>query len=103
MADQQYELTIELPASTTQAVFGQYDTYARKIEKAFGVSLLTRDNAVKVTGHPDHVEEAGKVIAQLASLADKGKALDEQSVNYAISLGMEHISFQMTDMDEHVI
>ena len=43
------------------------------------------------------------MIEQLADLAEHGKTLDEQNVNYAISLGMEHVQFQMSGMDDDVI
>lgn len=103
MEETKRELTIHLPASVVQDIFGQFDVYARKIETSFGVSLMTRDGAIKVTGPDERVDEAGKVINQLAELSEKGKTLDEQSVNYAISLGHDHVPFRMSGMDEHII
>ena len=96
-------MTIQLPASVVQDVFGQYDVHARKIESSFGVSLFTRDGAVKISGPAERVDEAGKVVKQLADLSEKGKVLDEQSVNYAISLGRDHVQFKMSGMDDNII
>ena len=103
MDEHNKEIIMELPADTMQAVFGQYDIYAKRIEKTFGVSLFSRNGAVIIAGDQGHAAEAQKVIEQLADLAERGKALDEQSVNYAISLGMEHVQFQMSGMDDDVI
>ena len=103
MEEHTKEIKIELPADIMQTVFGQFDVYAKRIEKTFGVSILSRDGSVRVVGEASHVAEAAKVIEQLADLAEHGKTLDEQNVNYAISLGMEHVQFQMSGMDDDVI
>ena len=42
------ELIIDIPAEYEMNVFGQFDTYIKKIERTFHVTLISRDGATKI-------------------------------------------------------
>ncbi len=78
---------INIPNNQIIEVFGQYDCFAKIIEKALQVDLVARDDVVKIIGSECQAKTAEKVIYNLVESAKKGNTIDEQAVNYAISLG----------------
>ena len=80
------EQIIEIPASHESNVFGQFDVYAKKIERTLGVTLIARDGNVKILGEARCVDQAKRVLEQLLELSKRGNAITEQNVDYAISL-----------------
>ena len=41
------ELMIDIPAEHEANVFGQFDAYAKKLERTFHVTLIARDGSMK--------------------------------------------------------
>jgi phosphate starvation-inducible PhoH-like protein len=64
-------------------VFGRLDENIKKIEKAFGCSVVNRGDAVVITG--DKAERARAVLDKLAEQAARGEEIQEQTVNYLIA------------------
>ena len=83
------ELTIDIAAQHQAAVFGQFDMFAKKIERAFHVTLIPRNDTVKILGESHRAQKAKSVLEQLAELARRGNDIKEQNVDYTISLAME--------------
>ena len=50
------ELMIDIPAEHERNVFGQFDAYAKKLERTFHVTLIAREGKVKILGE-DKVEK----------------------------------------------
>lgn len=69
-----------------QSVFGQFDIYAKKIEREFNVTMLLRDDKLKVSGEEDDVHRAVDVLKQLFAIAARGTDIDEQKVDYIIAV-----------------
>ena len=67
-------------------LFGSFDENVRIIEKEYGVSVISRGSELKVTGEPEAVNKATRVINGLLLLINKGEALSEQNVRYVMSL-----------------
>ena len=42
-----------LPAEHEANVFGQFDTYAKKLERTFHVTLIARDGSTKIVGETE--------------------------------------------------
>ena len=97
------ELQIALDAADAQAIFGEYDRFAKQIERTFNVSLSFRDGMLHIRGDEDQIREAGTVVAELEGLVEKGRPLDEQSVNYAVSIGKAHEHVSMAETMDDVI
>ncbi len=83
------ERRIQVPAEYMQNIFGQCDFYIKKIERSFGVDIIDRDGEVRVTGQAAAVKQAAHVIKQLVGLSERGNAIQEQNVDYAIAVEME--------------
>ena len=66
------------------SIFGEYDKNVNMISNEFGVNVLARGEAIKITGPQEGVLLAQKVIENLMVLLDKGEMLNDQSVSYAI-------------------
>ena len=63
------ETVIDIPAEHEANVFGQFDAYAKKIERALHVTLIARGESVKIMGDALKVEKAKKVLDQLVELS----------------------------------
>ena len=50
------EAVIEIPAEHAKNLFGQFDVFAKKIERALHVTLIARDESVKILGDAAQVE-----------------------------------------------
>lgn len=83
------ETVIEIPTEHEQNVFGQFDVYAKKIERSLHVTLIARDEHVKIMGEAARVEKAKSVLANLVKLSERGGGITEQQVDYTLSLAME--------------
>ena len=80
-------------------VFGSFDTNIRKIEAAFGVSIVNRDTELKISGGEEAVDQGCRALEALMALASKGEEIDEQKVRYLIELvraGREDEAGKMT-------
>ena len=72
-----YSESITVASNYVQTVFGQFDANI-KIEKIFNVSMILRDDKLKVSGTEDKVKRSIQVIDQLFDMADRGAVLDEE-------------------------
>ncbi len=83
------ECRIHVPTEHMQNIFGQYDSYMKKIERSFGATIVDRDGEVRIAGRPGAVKQAEHVIKQLTGLSERGNVIQEQNVDYAIAMEME--------------
>ena len=84
-------------------IFGMQDAYVKKLERDFGVSVIDRNGGVIITGREDMAEKAAAVLKQLTILAGRGNEIEEQSVDYAITMGMEEKENVITEIDTDCI
>ncbi len=68
------------------ALFGSFDENIRQLEKEFGVNILNRGSDLKISGDIEAVTSASRAINGLLTLINKGEPLNDQNVNYVISL-----------------
>ena len=97
------ETMIDIPADHEKNVFGQFDIFAKKIERALHVTLIARDGKVKVLGEEKNVERAQQVLSQLTELSRRGNMIQEQNVDYALSLTMEDSTEDILTIDKDLI
>lgn len=97
------EQVIEIPSSHESNVFGQFDVYAKKIERTLQVTLIARDGNVKVLGEAKRVDQAKRVLEQLIALSKRGNTITEQNVDYAISLVFEDSEKEIVEIDKDII
>ena len=97
------ETMIDIPADHEKNVFGQFDIFAKKIERALHVTLIARDGKVKVLGEEKNVERAQQVLSQLTELSRRGNTIQEQNVDYVLSLTMEDSTEDILTIDKDLI
>ncbi|MCI8805829.1 MAG: phosphate starvation-inducible protein PhoH, partial [Clostridiales bacterium] len=66
-------------------VFGKFDENIKKLENAFSVSIVNRDNGIIISGKDKNIQTAKKVLYAITETANKGEIIDEQKINYYIS------------------
>lgn len=72
-------------------LFGTLDVNTDKLEAEFGVKLSNRGDAVKITGENESdVRMAASAIEQLERLSKLSDSIDENSLNYVISMVKEN-------------
>lgn len=102
MADS-FEKTIQLSLEHAQNIFGAFDSYFKKIEKSFGVTMINRDGNLKIIGREDKVNCAANVINELNNLSQRGNTISEQQVEYSIAMQMENKSDALLEVDSDII
>lgn len=96
-------LKMDMPAEHMQKIFGTQDAYVKKLEQDFHVSIVNRNGIVVVTGSEEMARRAEGVLRQLAVLSGRGNEIEEQSVDYAIEMGMEEQENVLTEIDSDCI
>lgn len=84
-------------------IFGTQDAYVKKLERDFNVVIVNRNGSVVITGDEEMVRKAEGVLRQLSVLSERGNEIEEQSVDYAITMEMEDQENVLTDMDADCI
>ncbi len=68
-------------------LFGSFDENIRLIEHEMGVTVVSRDSALKVSGEDaESVMLATRAIENLMTLAARGESINEQNVRYVLQL-----------------
>ncbi len=97
------ENIIDIPLEYQGDVFGQFDSNIKKIEKTLHVTIISRDSELKIIGGEINVKRAVAIINELIKLQRNGTPIDEQRVNYAISLAFDDSVNILSELDENVI
>ncbi|MCR5518641.1 MAG: PhoH family protein, partial [Lachnospiraceae bacterium] len=94
---------MDIPYENMKNIFGEYDIYSKKIEKTLYVTLIYRDEKLKIVGATSQIAKAVKVITALLELSKKGNVITEQNVDYALSLSFDDKVEKLLTLDEDVI
>ncbi len=97
------EVSLRIPSEQMANVFGQFDANIKKIERALGVTVIAREDQLKIIGNEAAIYGAAEVFGQLARLAERGNVITEQNVNYALALLEEHKGDEMVAIDHDII
>ena len=97
------EICMELPSDHMTNVFGQFDHYMKIIERNLQVTVVCRNEQVKILGDANRISSAKQVISQLLELSRRGSTVTEQNVDYAIALVSEHETATLADIDESCV
>lgn len=80
------ERELKIPDCDISSVFGQLDAHIFLIEKHLNVTIVLRQDKLKISGTKEQVDLAIRVFTTLFQLAAKGETIDEQRVNYILDL-----------------
>ena len=97
------EAVIDIPAEHAGNVFGQFDVFAKKIERTLHVTLIARGESVKIMGEAANAEKAKKVLSQLVGLSKRGSVIQEQNVDYTLALVMDDSKESVLELDADII
>ena len=96
-------LQMEMPIEHMQKIFGSGDSYIKKIERDFQVIITDRNGRVNITGEESMANKACRILAGLLDSSMKGNEIEEQRIDYAITLGMEEREDLLTEIDSDTI
>ncbi len=97
------ETVMEISAEHEKNVFGEFDVFAKKIERTLHVTLIAREGKVKILGEASYVDKAKNVLQQLMELSKRGNVITEQNVDYALSLAFEGNENGLLEIDKDII
>ena len=58
------EEKMEMPAQHERNVFGQFDQHVKKLERALGVAVISRDGQLKILGPEKSCRQAAKIFGE---------------------------------------
>lgn len=102
-SEKEFSLKIDMPSEHMRKIFGMQDAYVKKLERDFDVTIVDRNGGVTVTGREDMVRKAAGVLRQLTIISERGNEIEEQSVDYAITMGMEEQENVISEIDSDCI
>ncbi len=94
---------MEISADEIRKLFGSHDRYLEKIEKELNVILVNRNGVLKIVGDETNVNGAASMIGELMGTLDKNGDIEEQKIDYAISLTRENNERVLSEIDKEVI
>lgn len=94
---------MEIPMEHCLNIFGQCDRYIKKLERAFMVDIVNRDDSIVIRGNRTNVMSAKEILQTLKTLSERGNVILEQNVDYAIAMGMEEREEALLQIDKEVI
>lgn len=94
---------MEMPLEHMKKIFGYQDNYIRKLEQDLSVSIIDRNGILKISGEEKPVKKTVSILSQLLEMSKRGNEIEEQNVNYAITLGKEEREEALTEIDSDVI
>lgn len=96
-------IKMDMPSEYMQKIFGMQDAYVKKLERDFRVTVVDRNGSVVITGEENAVRKVHNILNELTEIARRGNEIEEQSVDYAITMGMEEQENVLTEIDGDVI
>ncbi len=97
------ETIMDFPVEHSSNVFGQFDSYLKKIEKTLHVTIIMREGELRIIGSDIAAGRARKVIENLLSLSKRDNTITQQNVDYALALSMEGKEDKVLEIDEDII
>lgn len=94
---------MELSANELQKLFGRNDRYLEKIERELNVILVNRNGQLKIVGEEINVNSAASMISELMNTIENNGDIEEQKMDYAISLARENNEHALSEIDKEVI
>ena len=96
-------IKLDMPTEHMQKIFGMQDAYLKKLERDFKVTVVDRNGSIVITGEEENVKRASGVLQQLTIISKRGNEIEEQNVDYAITMGMEEKAEVISEIDADCI
>lgn len=85
------------------SLFGNLDEHVKKIENGLKVKISAREGDVVIRGNDENVESVRKLLLSLVEIIKKGEKIDEQKIDYALTLTQDDSSEKMVELNESVL
>ncbi len=99
----EFSIKLDMSSENMQKIFGMQDAYVKKLERDFDVAIVDRNGSIMITGREEMVKKAASVLQQLTVISNRGNEIEEQSVDYAITMEMEEKENILTEIDSDCI
>jgi len=97
------ETILNIPVEHIRNLFGEFDSHAKQIEKTMEVTLIARDNELKILGDATKVQKTKSVLEELLKLSMRGYTITAQNVNYALALSVDDKVQTINEIDKDLI
>ncbi len=94
---------MEINAANSIDIFGQFDVFLKKIERSFGINVVTRDGNVILKGENPGLRRGRATIETLYELSKRGSEITERDVDYAIAMSLEEQQSEILNIDKELI
>ena len=98
-----FTVKMNVPVEHMQNVFGKCDSYVKKIERDLHVTIVNRDEGVRISGDEENVSRARSVLKSLITLSERGNIVEEQNVDYTLEMSRERKEDALLEMDKELI
>ena len=98
-----FTVKMNVPVEHMQNVFGKCDSYVKKIERDLHVTIVNRDEGVRISGDEENVNRARSVLKSLITLSERGNIVEEQNVDYTLEMSRERKEDALLEMDKELI
>ncbi|MGN0164724.1 MAG: PhoH family protein [Lachnospiraceae bacterium] len=92
-----------ISAEHIKNIFGEYDKNAKLIERNLHVTLIQRENELKIIGEEGPVKNARSCIESLYELSKKGNSISTQNVTYCLFLCVKDNTQAIVEIDKDLI
>ncbi len=90
----------DVSADDIKNIFGQFDIYAKKIEREFGTEVTLRHGEIHISGGERETAGTKNVLEALIRLSVKGNTIEEQNVDYIMALERENSASRINDITD---
>ncbi len=97
------EIEVQLNIQEMAQVFGNLDLNLKKIEKTARVTIVSRNDSLKIIGSQEGCRMAKNVLEHLDKICQNGGEISEQTVDYLLSLEMEHENSDIDEINNDII
>ncbi len=94
---------LELSSEALQILFGECDRYIKKMEKDLEIDIVNRDGKIYLYGEDRNTKRAKRLVLDLLEISKRDHKLEDQKVNYGLTLAKEDKEELLLKMDKDVI
>lgn len=96
------EIQMEIPAEHEINIAGYLDSHMKKLEKALGVTMVSRNGEMHISGPARQVDSAERCLQELLAYSQRGHDITEQEINYLCATA-ETENGSLLELDEDCI
>ena len=97
------EYILDIETEHAKNISGTFDSFVKKLERTFNVTILERSEGIKVTGADMDVMHVSDILNELYELSKRGNTITEQNVDYAIAMAIENKNNALLEIDGDLI